>query len=163
MEEFTETPNKRASHQELLAKQSHLLPEVVDEKSGNQGTSKKEKHPEPKKYDLIKNSTILTSGGLWTPIPRGAVIYAPSHLKSKITIQPKSKLVDWVVFFRKNAGWIHLHRVTMAQARGTESLTPETIKAYQSMGKIVIATYQNSIISVMPEAFTLQKTEQKNK
>lgn len=149
------TPKPRPSHQSVQAEIAKQ--QKGKNKQGDASTKPVEKPVDQnKEFNIADESTLLASKGLWTPVPKGTVIYTPKHLKSKIVSQPKGKISDWKQFFYKNRGWIHLHPVTIAQARGSQ-IKPELIKAYQSMGKMVIATYQKNPISVMPEALVIPK------
>jgi len=152
--EPTVSPKARPSHKSLQDKFAKQQKETA-KKTTTTPVPKKEAVETTKNYNLTENSTLLASSGYWTPIPKGSVIYTPSHLKSKIVSQAKGKIVDWKQFLRKNQGWIHIRPVTMKEARGASALKPEAIKAYQSMGKMVIATYQKSPISVMPKALVI--------
>lgn len=148
-------PKARPSHQSI---QDKITQQQKDASRQERSSAKPVQKPvdQKKKFNIADEDTLLVSKGLWTPLPKGTVIYTPNHLKSKIAGQPKGKISDWKQFLQKNKGWIHLHPVTMAQARGSQ-IKPEVIKAYQSMGKMVIATYQNNPISVMPAALVIPK------
>ncbi len=109
------------------------------------------------KKDVVETGKVLIEfsyiGGQrsWTKVPKGSIIHTPERFKAAIGKQ-KGKFVSWEEFYRQNRGMIHLHKVTIAQARGLESLDAETIEAYQALGRIVIAVWGNSIISVMEDA-----------
>lgn len=150
------TPKPRPTSQNLRLQLSKQQKEANQEKSQ---TSKSREQPIEKNqnFNIADESTLLASKGFWTPLPTGTVIYIPNHLKSKIVTHPTGKISDWKQFLYKNRGWIHLLPVTMDQARGSSRIKADVIKAYQSMGKVVIATYQNNPVSVMPKALIIPK------
>ena len=106
-----------------------------------------------KKRSLMDSSTILATGSNWAIVPKGSVIHIPDHLKSKIASKPQGRLQEWPVFLRANAGWIHLHSIPLKQAHGQEFLGEEKMKAYKSIGKVVVAVSGGHPISVAPQAF----------
>ncbi len=117
------------------------------------------KNPKPvkpivhaKKRDLFAESTLFVNRGNWGMVPKGAVIYVPPHLKKKIVLKPKGKLLRWPQFLQKNGGWIHTHAVTMDQAKGKAKIDQKVIKAYKGLNKIVVATYHTLPITVKPKA-----------
>ena len=95
---------------------------------------------------------VLVSNGQCTYIPKGAVLYAPEHLKSKIGSKLTGTFVSWDEFSRLNSGWIHLHQVSRKQAAGEDYLKPEALKAYKTINKMVIAHHYGNIISVREKA-----------
>lgn len=105
-----------------------------------------------KKHSLIGNSTLLASSRYWTLVPKGSVIHIPTHLKDRIVIKPKGKLLNWSDFLRKNYGWLHVQEIKMSQAKGRNKINQKAIEAYQSIGKIVVATCAKGPISVAPDA-----------
>lgn len=147
-------PRKRPTHAEISKKQE----EQAKNKPKTEAVAKK-----PivtiKKRTLIGRSTLLAHGGHWTLVPKGALIHIPKHLVGKVVPKPQGTLIEWNKFLRNNYGWLHVHPVTMKQAQGKEKLVPEQIKAYQSMGKIVVATCAGGPISVAPDALKVETKE----
>jgi len=148
----------------------NLKPIVVSERPTHASLAKKQKEQKSKKYtngevkeikpivtvkkrSLIGSSTLIASGNHWTIVPKGAVIHLPDLLKSKVVSKPQGKLQHWPVFLRENSGWIHLHPVSLKHAHGQKFLGEKPMKAYKSMGKMVIATRGGNPISVAPKAF----------
>lgn len=108
----------------------------------------------PAKRSLTSISKIIVSGKYCAMIPKGAILYTPRHITDKDSPKLKGKLVNWNKFLLMNSGWIHMHQVTMRQAAGKEKIRPEVIKAYQSIGKMVIAHNDGDLVSVNPKALT---------
>lgn len=127
-----------------------------DKENERQETSKpqilleKSKDSNSAKGKSIRRSTFLGSGNNWARIPAGSLMHIPTRLKQKIISKPQGKIMRWGDFYKKNHGWIHLHSVSLQQARGLEAIKPDVIKAYQSMGKLVVAAYHGAPISVIP-------------
>jgi len=105
-----------------------------------------------KKRSLVGMSTLLAARGHWALVPKGAVIHIPKHLKEKIVSKPQGTLQDWPVFLRENAGWIHLFPVDLEIARGNKTVDEKEMKAYKTMGKMVIATSGGYPVSVAAKA-----------
>ncbi len=85
-------------------------------------------------------------------IPKTALIFTPERYKDKVVGKPQGSLLSWDKFFKQNSGWIHVHEVTLLQARGKEVIDPKVIAAYKSMGKIVVAAYKRNPITVKASA-----------
>ncbi|NWK54426.1 hypothetical protein HW115_02305 [Verrucomicrobiaceae bacterium N1E253] len=151
------TPKKRPSHEDILDKQAKS-PRPVP--TTNSAPAQSEKIHTPQKNKPLSRSTILSHANKWTKIPQGSIMYTPDHLKKNIVATPTGKILSWNDFYRKNAGWIHLHPVTINQARGLTVIKADIIKAYQSMGKVVVATYHKAPISVMPKALEPETLKQ---
>ena len=156
------TPQKPPTQSEILKQRAEKL-KKQNAKKNSQGYTPKVIPPlKKKKKGLIENSTLLAHNGQWTLIPKGAVIYTPDHLKDKIITTPgKLKIVQWSPFLQKNHGWIHAHSITKEQARGKEKISEKAVKAYKTIGKIVVATYNGNPISVHPNTFKPEIQEAK--
>ena len=142
---------KSPAHNEILKRRAELKKQNAeqDKKDGNVPLPLTTQVVKKERKGLLERSTLLASQGNWTLAAKGCVLYTPDHLKSKIVSSPgKLKLVKWHTFLRNNHGWIHTLPVTEAQARGTEKVKQETIKAYKTMGKVVIAIYKDYPVSV---------------
>ncbi len=107
-----------------------------------------------KKRSLIGSSTLLAHGAHWTLVPKGSVIHVPARLKDKVVSKPTGTLISWKKFLVSNYGWLHTHPVKMTQAQGREKIDQKTIKAYKTMGKLVVATCAQGPISVAPKSLT---------
>ncbi|MBK1830552.1 hypothetical protein JIN77_07430 [Verrucomicrobiaceae bacterium R5-34] len=116
-----------------------------------------------KKRSLMGMSTLLASRGHWALVPKGSIIHMPQQLKGKLVTSPQGKLQDWPVFLRENAGWIHLFPVDLAIARGHKTIDEKQMKAYQTMGKMVIATSGGYPVSVSEQALVPPTVEGKDK
>lgn len=148
-------PRKPPTHEELAKAQKK---QAEDRKRTTAEPS--EPVVKAKKRSLIASSTLLAGGRHWTLVPRGAVVHVPPHLRDRIIAKPAGELLSWKAFLRKNQGWIHVLEINMAQAKGTRKIDPKTIKAYQSVGKVVIATCAKGPISVSPDALKPPAPEQ---
>ena len=104
---------------------------------------------------------LINIGGTksWTKIPEGSLIHVPERFQTAVG-KRKGKQVKWSEFYKKNRGMIQLHKVTMEQARGIETFDEDTLKAFQTSGRIVVATFGNSIISVNKAAFEIEEKNQ---
>jgi len=150
----TVTPKKRPSHADLIKKKSA-------EKKTPQATTPAKPLVKAKRKTLIGNSTLLASNGQWTLIPRGSVIHIPERLKSKVVLKPTGTLIEWKKFLIANHGWLHTHSIKMTQAQGKEKLKDDAMKAYKSMGKVIVATCSGGPISVAPISLLTEEEKEK--
>ena len=97
---------------------------------------------------LIARSTILSHGGCWTIVPKGAVLHVPEDYRERIVPEPAGRLVPWPEFHARNRGWLHAQRVTMEQARGEAALSGEVRDNHARLGRVVVAIFHNGPISV---------------
>ena len=97
---------------------------------------------------LIARSTILSHGGCWTIVPKGAVLHVPEDYRERIVPEPAGRLVPWPEFHARNRGWLHAQRVTMEQARGEAALSGEVRDNHARLGRVVVAIVPNGPISV---------------
>lgn len=148
------TPKKRASHADLVKKKKEL-----EKKAAVVSPEAKKPSVKVAKKSLIGSSTLLANNGQWTLVPRGSVIHIPERLKDKVVAAPTGRLVEWKSFLRRNHGWIHIHSVKMTQAQGREKISQDAIKAYKSMGKIVVAACAGGPISVAPDSLKPEEEE----
>jgi len=100
--------------------------------------------------DLIKESTILCFRGSLTLVPKRAVLFVPDALISRIGVQPNANVLAWADFRNANRGWIRSVEVSRDQALGVVPLSEETVAAYTKGSSIVIATFMDGPISVLP-------------
>lgn len=102
----------------------------------------------PEDQSIIKQSLILHDGTNWTLVPKGAVIFVPEAMQSRVDVAPAGILLAWPAFLAKNRGWITTHDVSFEQASGKKPLQPERVAFWSKHDKVVIATHQNGPISV---------------
>jgi hypothetical protein len=111
----------------------------------------------PAGQSIIKQSSILHDGTNWTLVPKGAVIFIPTALKTRVDVSPVGTLLSWPDFLTKNRGWITTTDISFDQAAGNEPMPAERAAFWTKQDKIVIAVHQNGPISVRiaPESQTL--------
>lgn len=107
---------------------------------------------------IIAQSTILHDGKNWTLIPKGAVIFLPQAMRSRVNAKPVGTLLPWNDFLTQNRAWITTTDVSFDQAAGTEALPPERVAYWAKQEKIVIATHRQGPISVRIAPETLAIT-----
>lgn len=128
------------------------LPLYAADQTTYSKSENEQRSPDQKKRSLSDICMVLVSDGQCTYIPKGAVLHAPEHLKSKIGAKLTGTFVSWEEFSRRNSGWIYLHQVSRNQAAGEDHLKPETIEAYKTINRMVIAHHYGNIISVREKA-----------
>lgn len=102
----------------------------------------------PENQSIIKQSTILHDGKNWTLIPKGAVVFLPESMKSRVNGSPEGNLMTWPEFLTANRNWITTNEVTFEQASGKAPIPAERALFWSTQNKIVIAVHQRGPISV---------------
>lgn len=102
----------------------------------------------PEDQSIIKQSMILTDGKNWTLVPKGAVLFLPEAMRSRVNVKPTGTLLAWSEFLAKNYAWITTNDVSFDQAAGTKPLPAERVMFWGMQDKVVVAVHQNGPISV---------------
>lgn len=102
----------------------------------------------PEDQSIIKQSVILQDGTHWTLVPKGAVIYLPQAMKSRVDAKPDGTLLAWPDFLARNQAWITTHDISFDQATGNKPLQTESVAFWPKQNKVVIAVHQKGPISV---------------
>lgn len=101
----------------------------------------------PVNQSIIGQSTILHDGSRWTIVPKGAVLFIPERMKSRVNATPSGQLLAWTDFLTANRGWINTCEVSFEQAAGKDALPPERAAFWSKQDKIVVAVHQRGPIS----------------
>lgn len=133
----------RVTPQDLAARQQAKPLAKLQEPAKDQA-----KIVQPNEQSIIKQSAILHDGVNWTIVPKGAVVFLPSALKSRVDVKPVGMLLSWSDFLTKNRAWITTNEVSFDQAAGAIPLAAEKVAFWSKQDKIVIATHQSGPISV---------------
>ena len=114
----------RPTHDDLQARQAEARASRP-EKNANANEGAKpavgKKREGPGKSSLIKRSAVLSSTRNWTIVPKGAVLHIPAQYQKQVNGKQVGKLIPWKEFYAQNRGWIHVHSVSMDQARGKKN------------------------------------------
>lgn len=102
----------------------------------------------PNDQSIIKQSMILHDGKNWTLVPKGAVIFLPEAMRSRVNVKPVGTLLAWSEFLAKNYAWITTNDVSFDQAAGNKPLPAERVAFWGMQEKVVVAVHQNGPISV---------------
>lgn len=102
----------------------------------------------PEAQSIIKQSLVLNDGKNWTLIPKGAVIFIPEAMKSRVDVKPSGNLLGWRDFLTRNQAWITTTDISFDQATGKKPLQAERVAFWPKQDKVVIATHQNGPITV---------------
>ncbi len=100
--------------------------------------------------DFIKESTVLSFRGALTLVPKRSVLFVPDALMSRVGVQANAKVQTWGDFRNANRGWIRCLEVSREQALGAEPLPEAVTEAITTSTSIVIATFKDGPISVLP-------------
>lgn len=139
----------RPSHDQLSARRAKLTNPLF---KVAQATTLTRKDLEKKKRadlgGLVSRSQILSHGGHWTLVPKGALLQVPPAFQSRVVNKPAGKLLSWADFYARNRGWIFTQPVEIAIARGEKPLNEQMVKNHRHQGRIVVAVMHNGPISV---------------
>ena len=102
----------------------------------------------PNDQSIVKNSIILHDGKIWTLVPKGAVIFLPEAMKSRVDAKPVGTLLAFADFLARNRNWIITNEVSFNQAAGSEAFPAERAVFWAKQDKVVIAVHQAGPISV---------------
>ena len=102
----------------------------------------------PGNQSILKESMILHDGKNWTLVPKGAVIFLPEAMKSRVDVKPIGTLLTFIDFITLNRNWITTNEVNFDQAAGNLPLPAERVSFWAKQDKIVIAVHQGGPISV---------------
>ncbi|TAE74195.1 MAG: hypothetical protein EAZ84_11595 [Verrucomicrobia bacterium] len=100
--------------------------------------------------DLISRSDILCFQGRATLVPKRAVLHIPKGLADRVGMKPGSQIGSWTEFLTANRAWIRTVPVTRIQAEGNAPMPEGVVKSFDKEQRVVIATYQEGPISVLP-------------
>lgn len=140
------TTHDELSRRLRMAQQSDPVRDAGPPK-GNAGEDPSKQHAQ---RDLIADSTVLCYGGSLTLVPKGAVLHLPEKLQDRVGVKPNVQVKTWRDFYGANRGWIRAIEVTRDQAIGHAPLPEATLATIEDSSSLVIATYKNGPISVLP-------------
>jgi hypothetical protein len=147
VDEIVDTP----THAQLLQRQAKQKAEIDRVRAQRPSREAAAATPrERKPGDLVGRSTVLSYGGNWTIVPKGAVLHVPGFLRTRVDVPQQGTFVAWSDFYAKNRGWIHLQTVKMEQARGEKEMPEGLAEAYSKIGRVVVAVCHGGPISLRP-------------
>lgn len=119
------------------------------------------KEQQVKELDLQNTSTFLQSEGLFTIVPKGAVLYVPAKLASWVVETPtvESKFQPWQEFQAANRGRVTTFEVTFDQAAGKAPIDADKLEAARKAECVIVAVYRGGAISCPPPAATTARNE----
>jgi hypothetical protein len=100
--------------------------------------------------DLISRSDIICFRGQATLVPKRAVLHVPKAISDRLGMKEGARIGSWTEFLNANRAWIRTVQVSRIQAEGNDPMPEETIKSFEKEQRLVIATYQEGPISVLP-------------
>jgi hypothetical protein len=100
--------------------------------------------------DLISRSDIICYRGQATLVPKRAVLHVPKSLSDRLGMKDGASIGSWTEFLNANRAWIRTVPVSRLQAEGNNPMSEETLKSFDKEQRLVIATYQEGPISVLP-------------
>lgn len=142
----------RPTNETLQARQAKALAHFDKEHADDPKPIKvgvKEKRESPGTTSLIDRSALLCSGRNWTIVPKRAVLHIPAQYQARVNGKRSGKLIPWKTFYEQNRGWIHVHSVSMQEARGERPIDSKKIEAYKGVSRVVISVCHGGPISVV--------------
>ena len=104
----------------------------------------------PPRSDLYADSIILSDGVNHTLLPKRSLMFVPEKFQRRVVDAPVGKLILWPTFKKVNASWLRVQEVSLPIAKGDEPLADGIRRQLESGFQVVVSTYKNSPISVMP-------------
>ena len=104
----------------------------------------------PKERSMFEGMTILASSGQWTIVPKNAILAMPPAMVFHVVDKPAGEFTQWPEFSRRNRGWLISHEVGIETIKGLDPFSEKETKLFKSSFKVVVATYNNSPVSVIP-------------
>jgi len=99
---------------------------------------------------LLAVSDIICFNGLATMVPKRAVLHVPKNLADRLGFEEGARFVEFQEFITGNRAWLANSPVSRLQAEGNEPLSEATLKSFEKETRVVVATYQEGPISVLP-------------
>ncbi len=104
----------------------------------------------PPRVDLYADSIILSDGVNHTLLPKRSLVFIPEKFQRRVVEAPVGKLILWPTFKNINSSWLRVQDVSLPIAKGEEPLADGIRRQLESGFQVVVSTYKNSPISVMP-------------
>jgi hypothetical protein len=102
-----------------------------------------------KGYGIAELSSFIGSADTHTIVPKGAIIFCPDALASRVLARAAGKPVAWPDFLVANRNWIATREVTLAQVRGEAPFTDQDREAFAKAGRLVVATLRGNPVTVL--------------
>lgn len=141
-EDLVEVARKEA--EEKAKKQMHdnafrkPTPEEIEQAKPQEPTS------------LLAVSDVLCSNGLATMVPKRSVLHLPKAHAGRIGMQEGARFVSYQEFAEQNRSWLASTPVSRKQAEGNKPMAEAVIKSFEKETRVVVATFQEGPISVLP-------------
>jgi hypothetical protein len=100
--------------------------------------------------DLISRSDVICFRDRATLVPKRALLHVPKNISDRLAMKEGAQLGTWSDFLNANRAWIRTVAVSRAQAEGNDPMPEATLKSFEKEQRLVVATYQDGPISVLP-------------
>ncbi|BCU75395.1 hypothetical protein [Luteolibacter sp. LG18] len=110
------------------------------------------KEQKAKTLGLAETSTFIETAGMFTIVPKGAVIHIPEKLAAWIVPGPsvKAKFQTWQEFLTANRGSVASFEITFDQASGKIPIDSSKLDLARKSGRLVVAVCHGGPISCVP-------------
>lgn len=139
---MAETTKENKKRKTVLARAAEMEKDGVENKVFD--VQKKEQR------SMLDGMTILGSTGQWTVVPSNAFLSKLPILTKYVLEKPKGSYTQWPEFSRRNRGWLTSHEVSIETIKGEDPITEKELEAFKRSLKVVVATYKNSPVSILP-------------
>jgi hypothetical protein len=104
--------------------------------------------------DVKLNTLSLVDDTTFTIIPEGCVIQLPTKLRTKISQDVYDlQMLSWSDFYKKNKNWIVGVEAPEAAVNGDYKIAAQFIKEnldkYTKVNKVVVATWKDSLVTLV--------------
>ncbi|MGJ8672342.1 hypothetical protein [Rubritalea sp.] len=99
-------------------------------------------------FSVYNISDILHDRGVYTMVPKSAVMHVPRGMEKKLIRSGESQYVSFDQFMIKNSVWVHRMNVSVNEATGKSPIDPIRLEGMRKLGKVVIAVHKGEPISL---------------
>ena len=95
-----------------------------------------------------ETSDYIHFDGFCTFLPKKAIIHVPDHLSSHVVSNPKGRIVEWQVFYRKNLNRVKSLEISLHEAAGKQPIAKRKLDSTSGSAQIVVAVLRGSPVSL---------------
>ena len=145
-----------ATHEQIVESGRQAAAKAAEEKKeplfkpASDAQMKREAKLREEPRSLLAVSDIICYNGLATMVPKRSVLHVPKNLADRIGLKEGVRFVTFQEFMAGNRAWLTNSAVNRSQAEGNEPLSEATLKSFAKETRIVVATYYEGPISVLP-------------
>ena len=95
----------------------------------------------------LSQSTILSSKGKWTFLPKGSILNMPKNLERYSVSGKSGDYLPFNKFLKFNRGWLSTYEATNREIFGEDALTKSALKSIEKSKFVVVLTQNKNPVS----------------